>query len=476
MQIRISVAKHPMSEPNATDIADRLLKVIIDNSRSRIAIADRNGIFLEVAPNFTAIYGGEPKDYLSHSAHELERRGVLTPSVTAMVLREGREVQLMLTTRLGRTVLAQGVPVHGEDGAIVRVISFSYDMTDLQLLREEYEHLQQSLLQLPGLALNGEVEIEDIRFRSAAIGNIHALIQRVAKTRANVLFLGESGVGKTLFARLVHRLSPRRNEPLVELNCAALSSELIEAELFGYEPGAFTGARQQGKPGLIEEANGGTLFLDEIGELSPAAQAKLLKALQDRRILRIGGTRERSVDFRLITATNQDLKARVDSGRFRLDLYYRLNVIPIIIPPLRQRRDDIPVLINHVWTRLRQRYALDKALDTSLKNRLQHYSWPGNVRELENILERLFVSAPGLVVQATDTVLDLLPNIDTTPTVQTPSIPDDESPESLPQVLARVERELLEDAKRRCGSTYAIARRLGISQPSVARKLKKYGL
>jgi TyrR family helix-turn-helix protein len=465
-----------MLEPGPKDFADRLLKVIIGNSRSRIAIADRNGVFLDLAPNFTAIYGGERRDYLGHSAYELERRGVLTPSVTAMVLRRGCEVQLMLTTRLGRTVLAQGFPVHDTDGAIARVVSFSYDITDLQLLREEYEHLQQSLLNQPPSDQGGEIEIEDIRFRSAAIRNIHGLIQRVAKTQANVLFLGESGVGKTLFARLVHRLSQRRTEPLVELNCAALPAELIEAELFGYEPGAFTGARQQGKAGLIEQANGGTLFLDEVGELTLAAQAKLLKVLQDHRILRVGGNRERTVDFRLITATNQDLKARVDDGRFRLDLYYRLNVIPIIIPPLRQRRDDIPVLIDHVWARLRQRYAQDKTLDTALKNHLQAYHWPGNIRELENILERLFVSDPGPVVQTIDTVGELLPSIDMIPAIQTPSVPDDEPSESLPEVLARVERELLEDAKRRCGSTYAMARRLGISQPSVARKLKKYGL
>ena len=455
----------------------RLLEVILEKSRDNIAIADQDGILLTISPSFLTIYGGEADDFLNRSVFELERSGLLQPSVTAVVLREKREIQLMQQTLTGRTVMAQGIPVFDAQGGILRVVSFSHDLTDLQLLREEYERLQQSMLAEPeseGATANTSVEIGGIYFRSTSTQRVYELLKRVAITDANVLLLGESGVGKTLFAQSLHSYSRRSSKRFVELNCAVLPEGLIESELFGYEGGAFTGARQDGKPGLIEQAAGGTLFLDEIGELPLSAQAKLLKVLQDRRLTRVGGVKERAVDMRLVAATNQNLKTLVEKKQFRLDLYYRLNVIPISIPPLRQRREDIPVLVEHFWSRLQQRYNANKRLHPELLARLSAYHWPGNVRELENILERAFVTGAGSVIHAADELFDILPTAKDAQVIVPESTTSPKALEPLAQVLARTECEVLRNAREHCKTTYEMAKVLGISQPSVVRKLQKH--
>ena len=465
-----------MSPSETFSLHDALVKVIVEKSYSRIAVADRHGVFLNVAPNFAALYGGTAEDYVGCSAFDLEKSGILTPSVTAKVLREDREVQFMLTTRMGRTVLAQGFPVRDAAGSIVQVASFSYDMTDLHILREEYEYLQQRFYKQDGAARSRGAESEITQPIDPAMRSIFELVWRVARTPASVLFLGETGVGKTMFARLVHQQSDRRTGRLVELNCASLPGSLVEAELFGYESGAFTGARQKGKAGLIEEASGGTLFLDEISEASLDVQAKLLKALEDRRIMRVGATRERSVDFRLVAATNVDLEARVESGQFRPDLYYRLNVVPIIIPPLRQRQKDLPSLIDHLWAKIDKRYGGGKVLESPLIGSLLRYHWPGNVRELENVLERLYVTETGPRIGSDRAIRGLLSGMAAPPLPEASAPAPEGRAEPLPKVLARVERQLLQDAQKRHSSTYEMAASLGISQPSVVRKLRKHGL
>ncbi|MDX1374224.1 MAG: sigma 54-interacting transcriptional regulator [Burkholderiales bacterium] len=249
--------------------------------------------------------------------------------------------------------------------------------------------------------------LADIVGRSAALAEILQKASRVSRTDAAVLICGETGTGKELVAQAIHRLSPRRDRPLVKVNCGAIASGLVESELFGHERGAFTGALQQ-RRGRFELADGGSIFLDEVGELPPETQVRLLRVLQEREFERVGGSHSLRVNVRVIAATNRDLREEVRAGRFRMDLYFRLNVFPLTLPPLRDRRADIPLLVEHFLARAAAR--LGKRIDgisSGTMERLLRHAWPGNVRELANVLERAAILADGRVLE-----VDALPSFD----------------------------------------------------------------
>ncbi len=263
-----------------------------------------------------------------------------------------------------------------------------------ELLRRENRVLREEIRK--------ESKFEDILAKSAKMQEIFRTIAKIAEYKTTVLVTGESGVGKELVARAIHRRSSRRGGPFVPVNCGAIPENLLESELFGHKKGAFTDAVQD-RRGLFEEATGGTLFLDEMGELPLGLQVKLLRVLEDEKIRRVGETRDLKVDVRIITATHRDLQAETKAGRFREDLYYRLNVLPIHVPPLRERRDDIPLLIDHFVTRNNARLGTNiRGLDTESRRLLYEYAWPGNVRELENTIERAMVLAEGDQIIAAD--------------------------------------------------------------------------
>ena len=377
----------------------------------------------------------------------------------------------MQATRTGRSVMASAYPVWDGD-RLVRVVSLSKDMTDIRTLQREYELLQRQLAAretAPPTALDAEADIPTCNPR---MRDIVSLLERVAPTDASVVLLGETGVGKTRIAGLLHRQSRRAAGPFVEANCGAIPETLFESEMFGYVAGAFSGAARNGKPGLAERAHGGTLFLDEIAELSLAMQTKLLRILQDRRVTRLGSTESRTADFRLVAATNRDLDAMVADGRFRLDLYHRINVVPITIPALRERAEDIPLFIQRMLATLNQRYGKQKTLAPEAWSALLARRWDGNLRELENSLERLYVLAEDTTVHADAATLDPVPCPPQEPRRTGPGLP-------LPRLRDAVEtaeRDCLTAALERCTSTYQIARELGASQPTIFRKLRKYGL
>jgi two-component system nitrogen regulation response regulator NtrX len=270
----------------------------------------------------------------------------------------------------------------------------------LVLLRNALDHLD---LQEENSRLRQTIESRyEIVGRSYAIRAVIDKIEKVAATPARVLITGENGTGKELVARAIHRQSPRRDEPFVEVNCAAIPSELIESELFGHMKGSFTGAVAD-RAGKFEQADGGTLFLDEIGDMSLAAQAKVLRVLQDGVVTRIGGSKPISVDVRVLAATNKNVEEEIAAGRFREDLYYRLNVVPIAIPPLRERREDIPLLAQYFAQQLSEREGVTpRALDPSATELLTQMEWPGNVRELRNTIERLLILGSGPRITAAD--------------------------------------------------------------------------
>lgn len=270
----------------------------------------------------------------------------------------------------------------------------------LVLLRNTLQHLS---LQEENAQLRASIESRyEIVGRSFAIRTLMGQIEKVAPTPARVLITGENGTGKELVARAIHRLSPRVQKPFVEVNCAAIPSELIESELFGHMKGSFTGAVQD-RAGKFEQADKGTLFLDEVGDMSPSAQAKVLRVLQDGEVTRIGGAKRIQVDVRILAATNKELQEEIAAGRFREDLFYRLNVVPLHVPPLRERREDIPLLAQHFVDQLARRDgAPPRALDPGAVEALAQMEWPGNVRELRNTIERLLILAPGQRITAAD--------------------------------------------------------------------------
>ncbi|SDK73506.1 PAS domain S-box-containing protein/TyrR family helix-turn-helix domain-containing protein [Franzmannia pantelleriensis] len=465
-----------------SEIDSQVLATIVETASDHFFIVDGDGRVLDVSPGAAAVYGMSREALCRTTVHALEAQGVLKPSVSLEVMRTGEPAQVMQQTATGRRVVAQAHPVH-LDGELVRVVSRSMDLTDLQLLQDEYALLQQRFSDhlKRGGSLVDDLELDSLEVRSGVMREIAVLLKRVAPTDATVLLLGESGVGKTAFARQLHRWSQRGNGPFIDVNCASIPESLFESEMFGYQPGAFSGATRQGRAGLLEQADGGTLFLDEIGELPLAMQTKLLKVIQDGSLTRLGDTRPRRVDFRLVVATNQDLAGRVEEGSFRLDLYYRVNVIPVTLPPLRERREDIPVLAELQLARLNQRYGGNKLLHASLWSQLMTRDWPGNVRELENTLERAWLSSPGDLIEpdagqerfAVGREPGILASDSSPDTPDAMPLPEGQT---LKQALSAVEHDILASLCRHYSSTYAMARRLGISQPSVVRKLQKHGL
>lgn len=331
---------------------------------------------------------------------------------------------------------------------------------DVRHLREENRNLRE--------ALGRQYNHPNIVARSPKMQEVLALVERVAATPSTVLIGGESGVGKDLIAHLIHQRSSRSSGPFVKINSTAIPENLLESELFGYEKGAFTGATAS-KPGKFELADKGTLFLDEIGDVPPATQVKLLRVLQEREFERLGGTRTIKVDVRLIAATNRDLRAALEQGTFREDLYYRLNVVPIDIPPLREHKEDIPDLANLFLIRLGQQSQKKlEGIKPEALRKLMDFHWPGNVRELENIVERACALAPGPFIEASDIQIDHVAGRNHSG--QSPLLPEGKT-------LDQWEDELIREAYRRAnGNKSEAARMLGLSRNALRYRLEKIGI
>ena len=331
---------------------------------------------------------------------------------------------------------------------------------ELKTLRNENRELRAELSQ--------RYEFDNIVGRSDAMREIFATIDRVAPTRATVLLCGESGVGKDMIARAIHHHSPRSAHPFVKINCTALPENLMESELFGYEKGAFTGANTT-KPGKFEQADTGTVFLDEIGDVPGSIQVKLLRILQEREFERLGSNKTRHIDVRVLAATNVDLRAALEQGTFREDLYYRLNVLPINIPPLRDRKEDIPFLANHFIRKFRKDLGSPvESISEEAMTRLIGYQWPGNVRELENVIERSMVLAGGKVLEALDVKLDLAPKARA-------AAVDSFLPEG--QTLDQFEQSIIKEALHRAaGNKSQAARLLGLTRNALRYRLTQMGI
>ncbi|GED67203.1 RNA polymerase subunit sigma-54 [Brevibacillus reuszeri] len=448
----------------------RVLEGIIDTSRDHLLITDGEGYIQLVGDSCYEMYGLEKEQLLGRNVIQLEKEKIFSPSVTRKVIEARTPQTTMQDIPGGKKLMVTAYPVWNDDGSLHSVISYSHDLTEIMELKHRYESLTEQLKQF-------ETEIEELREKnnegfvavSQPMQVIERLIKKVAVVDSTVLILGESGVGKNVIAKEIHRHSRRAGGQFVEINCGSIPEGLLESELFGYEAGSFTGAGKNGKPGIIELANQGTLLLDELGELPLPLQAKLLKVIQEKRLQRVGSMQYRDVDFRLIAATNRDLEKMVKEGKFRQDLYFRLNVVPIQVPALRNRPEDTAALIKLVIRTLNERYGMDKRLDPPATHALMHYSWPGNVRELENVLERMVVTADEDII----TTQQLPVEISVAGEEQAMLEPGIASI-SLKEALEQVEEKWMRYAAERCRTTAEMAQLLGISQPSVVRKLQKY--
>ena len=363
-----------------------LLTAIINSTQDAISVVDENGLGILINPAYTRLTGLTEEDVIGKPPTVDIAEG---ESMHVKVLRTRQPVK-GVSMKVGpnrKEVIVNVAPVI-VSGQLRGTVGVLHDISEIHKLSEELERAKRLIRHL-----EAKYTFNDIIGESEAIKAAIEQAQRAAVTPATVLLRGESGTGKELFAHAIHRSSERQKGQFIRVNCAALADSLLESELFGYVEGAFTGAKRGGKVGLFEEANGGTIFLDEIGEISLNLQAKLLRVLQEREIVKVGDNRSFNVDVRVIAATNANLEAELRAGKFREDLYYRLNVIPVIIPPLRQRRDDIPLIVHHLIRRFNQEYGrcVESVSDETLKI-LMGYHWPGNVRELENILGRAIIN------------------------------------------------------------------------------------
>ena len=432
-------------------------------------LSDADGTILRVSETYEQNFGFAHDSIVGKSAFDLETAGVFTPCVTAEVIRQKKKITTTQTINYThKNVMTVGIPLFDNNGVLKYAVCFNMvSMEQINAIHQNYRHLQDSLQQY-------SQEIAELRLRatatnlvvkSNAMQRLWTLIQNTANTKANILITGETGVGKSAVAKAIHAISNRANGPFIEVNCAVLHENLIESELFGYEKGAFTGAASGGKIGKIELANHGTLFLDEIGELPHHIQSKLLQLIQEKTIERLSSNRRIELDFRLIVATNRNLEEEVQRGLFRSDLFYRLNVIRVHIPPLRQRPEDILPLAYQFLERFCREYGKQLTLSPRFVSFLEQFSWPGNVRQLENLMERLVITSQDPILDTTA----LPPDYGAHAAEASPSIAG-----TLEERMNAYEGQIIRESYRLCRTTVAVAKDLGISQATAARKIAKY--
>ncbi len=444
------------------------LSAIIDSSFDGFHITDDQGKTLRVNQAFERITTIPVSNLLGKTMPELVAEGVYSQDVVKMVLKRREPVTIFQESKPGNTVIITANPVVDDQDNLFRIVINVRDISELNDLKQQLEQAR-TLSQHYQEKLNRYNLAEQFVIRSKESRDLADLCVRLGQVDATVLIKGESGVGKEFAAQLIHSNSSRRDKPMIKVNCAAIPESLFESELFGYEPGAFTGASKEGKRGFFEAADGGTLLLDEIGEMPLNTQAKLLRVIQDKVITRVGGTTPITVDVRLIAATNRNLQEMVQNKEFRRDLYFRLNVIPVVVPPLRDRKVEIPFLVDHFVNKFNTKYNLNKRIDEREIKELMNYDWPGNIRELENLIERTLVTSPGNVIRHINLH-------DFEYAAQEAINYEVFAGYKLQAAVEQLEEYLIRNSLETLGTTRKAAKELGVSQPTIVRKAAKYDI
>jgi PAS domain S-box-containing protein/TyrR family helix-turn-helix protein len=457
-----------------TDSHKRLandLEAIIENTYDGLYITDGNANTLKVNQAYERITGIRRKDLVGRNMRDLVASGLFDRSVSIEVLEKKAPVTIMQELRGGKKVLVTGSPVLNKDtNEIEIVVTNVRDITELMELKDKlHERTLEVNRYLAELDKLKALQQQKARFvtKSKRMAELLETTIRAAQFDSNILITGESGVGKGLMAVLIHEASGRRDYPFVVINCAGIPEDLFESELFGYEPGAFSGASVKGKKGLLEVGDKGTVFLDEIGDMSLRLQSKLLRVIEEKEMTRLGSTKTIKLDVRIIAATNQDVPALIQGKKFRQDLFFRLNTIALLIPPLRERVEDVIPLMQTFTERLNERYHMNKHFGPEATKLLMSYSFPGNVRELSNIVEQAFL------VSRNDRIeMDDLP-AQVQSTVDSQSMMISAENRSYDEIVNLMEYKILKSALEKYGSTHKVAKNLGISQSTIVRKMKK---
>lgn len=454
-----------------TSLADMIK--ILSHSYDGIILTDRKGrIFFANDKAILRLAAMTAGSVIGLTSQDLIDRGIILEESKTTISYENRQDAVLITHKLksGVEALITSVPVYQAEGdtkPLCYIANFR-EITDLNKLKQELEETKtktESYLTELSELRNRLLKANQVITRSIPMRNIMEKLLKLSTADVNVYLHGESGVGKEVVAKLIHEMSHRKEGPFIQINCGAIPENLLESELFGYEKGAFTGANRLGKLGILEIAQKGTVLLDEIGDLPLSLQVKLLKTIQNHEFYRVGGTNLIKMDTRIICATNKDLEEMVKRGDFREDLFYRINVIPIYIPPLRERRDDILPLTYHFLHKFNRKYGLDRTLSHEVCEALEKHEWPGNVRELENIIERLVIMSEERVIQSHNLPAFILDSLDGRTSLEL---------KPLKEAVAQLENKMISEAVKQYGSIRKAAGKLGVDHSTLVKKQKKY--
>lgn len=444
------------------------LEAVIEHSFDGIYITNGAADTIMVNHSYEQITGLKKEQVLGKNMKELEQSEIISVSGSLRAIKERRTITILQEFQTGKKAMITSAPVFDSEGKVEMVVTNVRDLTEIYHLKEKVEEKEQEEEKLRRSLEHEQQQLkhENMIAQDRNTLKAAALAGRVAPLDATVMLLGETGVGKEVFAKYIYQHSNRKDQSFVKVNCGAIPENLIESELFGYEKGAFTGANKNGKMGLLKLADKGTIFLDEIGELPLSMQVKLLRAIQEQEIEPVGGTKPVKIDVRIIAATNRNLEKMMAAGEFREDLYYRLMVFPIEIPPLRERKADIALLAQFFLDNFNKKYNFQKKLSKSSLYMLNDYEWPGNIRELKNIIER------AVIISGEDEIEpEHLSIVDKKSSRHTSSMP--KLTTDLKDYLEKLEYEYMKQAYEEYGNVRDAAKSLGMNFSTFVRKRKK---
>jgi len=458
----------------------KLMEFTVYNSWIGCIIANREGKFIYTNKIYESITGIPPNVMIGNDVEHAQKDAILGQnSTTKLVLEEKQEIVTEQKLR-DRSIVVRGTPYFDENGDVKYVLSQLFNIDKLNRLQHEvskntkkaWEHFDK--VEMKANQVSG-ASTDYVIYKSDAMCKVMDQARLIAKSDATVLLLGESGTGKELIAKFIHLASRRSEKPFIRINCSAIPENLLESELFGYEAGSFTGGASGGRKGLLEYADKGTVLLDEIGDMPYHMQAKILRVLQEKEIMRIGGNRPIELDVRFIASTNMHIPSLIKEKKFRSDLYYRLNMAPIKLPPLRERREDIPLLIDYYVSKFNNTYHVSKTVCKDLAEMLSGLPLLGNIRELRNILERLIIMTPAGELTAGD-LLELHLDYEEEETIPGRDRMDELEGRSLAEIMGNYEKQVLAYYKSRYGKNADIAAALRVYPSTITRKLQQHGL
>ncbi len=447
----------------------KMLEAIIQTSYDGIYITDGQAKTIMINNSYERITGLKGEQVIGQYMQDLVKNGIISKSATLKVLELKQPVTISQKFNTGKNALVTGTPFYDTNGKIQMVVTNVRDITELEKLREKYNESKTENIKYKSLIEELKKQIAGNDFIVAEdeeMLNMLLLAKRVAQVDTTVIIYGETGAGKEVLAKYIYNNSLRNDKPFIKINCGAIPESLIESEFFGYADGAFTGAAKGGKIGTFEAANNGTLLLDEIGELPLSMQVKLLRVLQDGEIEKVGSNKTIKVDVRIIAATNRNLQEMVERGEFREDLFYRLNVVPLRVLPLRKRRSSIIPTVEYFMNIFNEKYGVEKTLSKDVLRYLYEYCWPGNVRELRNLVERIIITTIGDVIQVSDLPSHISEAVD--------MHHENVIHTKLSDALECLEKDMIFKAYERHKNVRGAAKELGIDPSTFVRKRQKY--